>query len=106
MSKGQFGARDLHKHLWRLSILEFDPKQRLHMAIAKAGERAAAGAALQLEQMKQRQEQGGEEANVRNVRRRLRKWLQSSPEGKEVEARVKALLGQGGSPPNSLPCYH
>ena len=43
MSKGQFGSRDLHKHLWKLPIPEFDPKQKLHVAIAKAGERAAAG---------------------------------------------------------------
>ena len=27
MSKGQFGPRDLHKHLWRLSIPEFDSCQ-------------------------------------------------------------------------------
>ena len=25
MSKGQFGARDLHKHLWKLPIPEYDP---------------------------------------------------------------------------------
>ena len=28
MSKGQFGARDLHKHLWKLPIPEFDPSQK------------------------------------------------------------------------------
>ncbi len=96
MSKGQFGARDLHKHLWKLPIPEFDPKQKLHMAIAKAGERAAVAAAQQLQAMKQRREDGrGEEVNVRNVRRTLRDWLQTSPEGKEVEAEVAALLGQG-----------
>ena len=25
MPKGQFGARHLHKHLWKLPIPEFDP---------------------------------------------------------------------------------
>ena len=96
MTKGLFGARDLHKHLWQLPIPEFDSKQKLHLAIAKAGERAAAGAAQQLEEMKRRWEAGlGEEVNVRNVRRTLREWLQTSAEGKEIDAEVRALLGRG-----------
>ena len=37
MPKGQFGARHLHKHLWKLAIPEFDPAQELHVTIAKAG---------------------------------------------------------------------
>ena len=37
MTKGQFGARDLHKHLWKLPIPEFDPEQKLHVTIAEAG---------------------------------------------------------------------
>ena len=35
MSKGQFGARDLHKHLWKLPIPEFDPGDPLHVAISR-----------------------------------------------------------------------
>ena len=30
MSKGQFGPRDLHKHVWMLPIPEFDLGKRLH----------------------------------------------------------------------------
>ena len=48
MSKGQFGARDLQKHLWKLPIPEFDPAVPLHAAIADAGQAAATGAAQQL----------------------------------------------------------
>ena len=48
MSKGQFGARDLHKHLWRLPIPEYDPGDQLHLEIAQAGASAATGAADQL----------------------------------------------------------
>ena len=92
MSKGQFGARDLHKHLWKLPIPEFDPKQRLHVVIAKAGDRAAAGAAEKLAQVRRER---GSKFSVTVARRELRAWLRSSPEGKEVEAAVKALLGQG-----------
>ncbi|MYC28465.1 MAG: DUF433 domain-containing protein [Chloroflexi bacterium] len=96
MPKGQFGPRHVQKHLWKLPIPEFDPKQKLHVAIAKAGERAAAGAAQQLEAMKRRREEGrGEEVKVRNVRRMLRDWLKNSTEGKQVEAAVAALLGRG-----------
>ena len=53
MAKGQFGARHLQKHLWKLPIPEYDPKQKLHVVIAKAGERAAAGAADKLAQVRQ-----------------------------------------------------
>ena len=35
MSKGQFGARDLHKHLWKLPIPEFDPAEELHVTLAR-----------------------------------------------------------------------
>ena len=92
MAKGQFGARHLQKHLWKLPIPEYDPKQKLHVVIAKAGERAVAGAADKLAQVRQER---GSKFTVRIARQKLRAWLRSSPEGKEVEAAVKALLGQG-----------
>ena len=44
MNKGQFGARDLHKQLWKLPIPEFDGGNPLHASLAKAGERAARAA--------------------------------------------------------------
>ena len=34
MSKGQFGARDLQKHLWKLPIPEFDPAVPLHTPLS------------------------------------------------------------------------
>ena len=81
MAKGQFGARDLQKHLWKLPIPEFDPGNRRHVAIAKAGEAAAQGAALQLEQLRQQRDK----VTVTVARRELRKWLRESKEGKAVE---------------------
>ena len=94
MTKGQFGPRHLQKHLWKLPIPEFDPKQKLHVVIAKAGERAAAGAAQKLAEVR---EDWGSKFTVAIARRQLRAWLRSdsAPEGKEVEAAVAALLGQG-----------
>ena len=52
MSKGQFGARDLHKHLWKLPIPRFDPAQELHVTIAEAGATAAAAAGKKLEELR------------------------------------------------------
>ena len=88
MSKGQFGARDLQKHLWKLPIPEFDPNDPLHVEVSEAGEAAAAGAAQQLAQLRQDRDR----VTVTIARRELRKWLRESPEGKAVEDKVGKLL--------------
>ena len=91
MAKGQFGARHLQKHLWKLPIPEFDPGNRRHVAIAKAGEAAAQGAALQLEQLREQRDR----VTVTIARRELRRWLRESKEGKAVERVVGRLLQEG-----------
>ena len=53
MSKGQFGARDLHKHLWKLPIPEYNPANPLHRAVSDAGATAAQAAAAQLAQLRE-----------------------------------------------------
>ena len=90
MPKGQFGARHLHKHLWKLPIPEFDRSNELHVAISKAGKAAASGAARQLAKLRADRGYG---VSVTIARRELRKWLRASPEGAAVEANVKKLLG-------------
>ena len=92
MSKGQFGARDLQKHLWKLPIPEFDAGVELHAEIAAAGEAAAAGAAGRLAALR---EERGADVGVTIVRRELRKWLRASAEGRAVEEAVGRLLGGG-----------
>ena len=89
MAKGQFGSRDLVKHLWKLPIPEFDPGNGQHTDIAKAGEEAAQGAAQQLAQLRQQRDK----VTVTIARRELRRWLRESPEGKAVERVVGRLLG-------------
>ena len=91
MSKGQFGARDLQKHLWRLPIPEFDPAQKSHTAIAKAGATAAAAKKKLAELRGQR----SDELTVTIARRELRKWLRTSLEGRAVENSVGRLLAGG-----------
>ena len=88
MPKGQFGARHLQKHLWRLPIPEFDPSQPLHVVVAEAGEAAAEGAVQQLDKLRQERDR----VTVTIARRELRKWLRESVEGKAVEAAVSGLL--------------
>ncbi len=89
MSKGQFGARDLHKHLWKLPIPGYDPARELHAAIAGAGAKAASGAAAKLAQLR---ELRGDKLTVTVARRELRAWLRTSPEGRDVETSVSRLL--------------
>ena len=92
MPKGQFGARHLHKHLWKLPIPEFDPEQRQHADIAAAGATAAAGARAQLARLR---EERGDKLTVTIARRELRGWLATSPEGRAVENAVGKLLKGG-----------
>ena len=92
MSKGQYGARDLQKHLWKLPIPEFDPGTALHAQVSDAGQTATRAAANQLVQLKQERER----VTVTIARRELRKWLRNSPEGKAVEEAVGDLFGSKG----------
>ena len=92
MSKGQFGARHLQKQLWKLPIPEFDAGDELHANLSKAGERAAAGAAERLADLRA---QRGKRLTVTIARRELRAWLRKSAEGAAVEGLVERLLGGG-----------
>ena len=89
MPKGQFGARHLHKHLWRLPIPEFDAGDPLHAAIARAGQAAAEGTAKQLAALRAERDH----LTTTLARKRLRAWLRDSPEGGAVEDAVARLLG-------------
>lgn len=89
MAKGQFGARHLQKHLWKLPIPEYDETNRLHQKIAMAGQAAASEAVQQLQNL---YKQRGDTVSTTVVRRELRGWLAQSDEGKQVETLVKRLL--------------
>ena len=93
MPKGQFGARHLHKHLWKLPIPEYDADNALHADISDAGKAAAKGAVRELARLRVER---GEDVSVTIARRELRKWLRSSKEGMRVEEAVGQLLARGG----------
>ena len=89
MPKGQFGARDLHKHLWKLPIPEFDVSSPLHRNISDAGMAAREAVNKVLENLRGERDK----VTVTVARREIRKWLRCSDEGKEVERLVGRLLG-------------
>ena len=89
MPKGQYGARHLQKHLWKLPIPEFDDSNPLHVRISEVGSIAGEGAAAKLEQLREERDR----VTVTIARREIRKWLASSEEGRAVEEAVSELLG-------------
>ena len=93
MPKGQFGARHVQKHLWRLPIPEYDESNDLHQEIAAAGASAAEAAKSVLAELRAEREESGKSFSVTIARRELRRWLSESEEGQRVEALVGRLLG-------------
>lgn len=94
MSKGQFGARDVHKHVWKLPIPEFDSSDALHLEIAEAGAEAAIGAEAVWREIEAERRAAGKSVSVTIARREIRAWLAESAEGKRVEALVQRLLSR------------
>ena len=90
--KGQWGARDLHKHPWRLPIPRFDAANETHREIAKASAQAAAGVAAVLAELKASRPSGKGPISGDAARDELRAWLAESDEGQEVERLVAQLL--------------
>ena len=90
MSKGQFGARDLQKHLWKLPIPEFDANNSLHAEVSEAGKAAARGTTEHLASVRCKRDR----VTVTVARRELRRWLRESTEGKAVEEAVGELLAK------------
>ena len=89
MSKGNFGARDMNKHIWRLPIPLFDQSVSIHTDISEAGKRA-------VQKVKQ-----GLQGPLQNVigdkvgRGKARDWIRDTSEGQRVEEVVGELLGSG-----------
>ena len=88
MARGQFGARHLQKHLWKLPIPEYDANNGLHTSISDAGRKASEGAAARMSELHEERDR----VTVTIARRELRAWLRGSEEGREVEGLVEKLL--------------
>ena len=83
-------TRHLQKHLWKLRIPEFNPKELLHVSLSEAGQAAAEGVAEQISQLRQERDT----VTSRIARSRIREWLKDSEPGRVVETLVGELLSQ------------
>ena len=90
MSKGQFGALDLQKHLWHLPIPEFDAGNPLHVEVSVAGQVTAEGATEHLALLRRKHDR----VTVTIALREIGKWLREKAGGKAVEEAVGALLAK------------
>ena len=88
MSKGQYGARDLHKHLWKLAIPEYDPSEPDHTSLARLGRRAATEMREALAHLHATPDRS---VTWRIARRELRSRLAASPTGQQIEHHVAQL---------------
>ena len=84
-------TRDLHKHLWKLPIPEFDSDNSLHTSISDAGRNASEGATTRLSELYEERDR----VTVTIARRELRAWLRGSSQGRDVEDLVGGLLEDG-----------
>lgn len=92
MSKGQMGPRDLHKHLWRLPIVVYDPDNPVHRTLADLGSAAADQAGEVLAEVKRARAAAGKKTTVNVARKAIRAWLDDSEVGRDIETHVEALL--------------
>lgn len=92
MPKGQFGARHVQKHLWRLPIPEYDDDNPLHRDIVAAAVEATAGATALLQEVQATRAAQGKSTTATIARREIRNWLAQSAEGQQVERLVAQLL--------------
>lgn len=92
MPKGQFGARHVQRHLWRLAIPEYDAGTPLHRELAEAGAEAAREASARLAALRESREGAVDD---KLARRELRGWLESSELGARIESLAARLLAAG-----------
>ena len=92
MSKGQYGPRDLVKHVWKLPIPAFDSEDQLHQELATAGDHAARAAETVFAELSVEREAKGQTMTVKVARREIRLWLDGSTEGKRVDDLVARLI--------------
>ena len=92
MPKGQFGARHLHKHLWRLPIPTYDSNNTLHTDLAALGSQLATEAATHLATIRTTRATENKPTTVTVARRELRQWLSTHPPAQEVEQLAARLI--------------
>ena len=92
MPKGQFGARHLHKHLWRLPIPIYDNDNSLHANLSQLGNQLATEAATHLTNIRTTRASANKPTTINVARRELRKWLSTHPPAQQIEQLVDQIL--------------
>ena len=86
-TRGEFGARDLHKHLWKLPIPAYDPNEQTHADLSSLGKRAATEAEKIIADL------GTPPPSVTKARSILRhEWQPNSPTAQQIETAVQRLF--------------
>ena len=92
MPKGAYGSRHLHKHLWRLSIPEYDRDNSLHIELASLGRKLHSQAQNRWKEEEAERTAEGKTVSVTVARRVLREWLTTNPRAQRIEDIVKQLV--------------
>ena len=91
MPMGQFGARHLQKHLWKLPIPKYDPDSEMHLDLSRLGEAAGKSAQERISILRESIAAGS--LTVTKARSELRhKWQKENSECKAIEQLVGELL--------------
>lgn len=93
MAKGQFGARHLQKHLWRLPIPEYDNTDHIHTELASLGGELRIKSAEKWSVIRDGRVAKDKPVSANVARRELRKWLATNPKALQAETLVQQLLG-------------
>ena len=92
--KGLYGERDLHKHLWKLPIPEYDASNAKHMELSQLGRTAEQQCKARLDQLVELN--GADWLTSGNARSSLRNgWQPASATAQAIEAAADELLTGG-----------
>ena len=94
MPKGAFGARHLHKQLWRLPIPEYDSNESIHAALSSLGKHLHSQAQIQWTKVREERLALGKATSITVARRVLRDWLTTNPKAQKAELLVKQLMNR------------
>ena len=94
MPKGLFGARDLEKHLWKLSIPEYDASNEKHVQLSRLGRKAEQECKALLDKLVALNVEDW--LTSTNARSNLRNgWQPGSPTAQAIEEAIGELLAGG-----------
>jgi hypothetical protein len=92
MPKGQFGARHVQKHLWRLAIPTFDNRKKLHNEIAATGAKLSQEAQSHWDEVQETRKKRNQSISITVVRRELRDWMRRSAGQRRLETLMETLM--------------